>query len=171
MCWIGNEKQLRRVLFSECEFLMDIVSGVWQWTTMMVKLNYNYSHCSTTATRIKNVASLFASSTLQRWTILLLLLYKLDYKDYYCYGSSSSSSNSAIFNNENGKKIFSLDLFFSRYKMLPLSGLPSYSQYTSIESQYIIQTTFCHPKGIAFLSKREWRVLIIFIHSLNIALS
>lgn len=111
MCWIGNEKQLRRVLFSECEFLMDIVSGVWQWTTMMVKLNYNYSHCSTTATRIKNVASLFASSTLQRWTILLLLLYKLDYKDYYCYGSSSSSSNSAIFNNENGKKIFSLDLF------------------------------------------------------------
>jgi hypothetical protein len=50
----------------------------------------------------RNVASLLASSNLKRWIIVLFLFYKLDYKDYYCYGISSSS---AILNNENGKDL------------------------------------------------------------------
>jgi hypothetical protein len=50
----------------------------------------------------RNVASLLGSSNLKRWIIVLFLFYKLDYKDYYCYGISSSS---AILNNENGKDL------------------------------------------------------------------
>ncbi|XP_070490532.1 uncharacterized protein side-V [Chironomus tepperi] len=67
----------------------------------MVKLKNNYHHCS--STRIRNVTTLLTSSSFKRWIILLFLLYKLDYKDYYCYGISSvSSGNSAASNNENG---------------------------------------------------------------------
>ncbi|KAG5673612.1 hypothetical protein PVAND_003641 [Polypedilum vanderplanki] len=68
----------------------------------MVKLKNNYHHCS--STRIKNVALLLASVSFKRWIILLFLLYKLDYKDYYCYGISSESvsGNTAMLNNENG---------------------------------------------------------------------
>lgn len=127
---------------------------------MMVKLNYNYSHC-TAATRIKNVASLFASSTLQRWTILLILLYKLDYKDYYCYGSSST----ATFNNENGKE----NLFFRPF-FLDIAFWASFLiKYTThlLKVNILSQQRFATRRASLFFFKREWSILIIFIHSLN----
>ena len=83
----------------------------------MVKLKNNYHHCS--STRIRNVTSLLTSSSFKRWIILLFLLYKLDYKDYYCYGISSVSiGNSAASNNENGKNL-TFDLFLFIYFIRP----------------------------------------------------
>ena len=64
----------------------------------MMKSYNSYRH---RATKIKNVAELSASTSFRRWIIFLLLLYKLDYKDYYCYGISSASGN--LLNIENGK--------------------------------------------------------------------
>lgn len=76
----------------------------------MIELNNNHRHrqrrCTESRRAQKNFTSLLASSNLKQWIIILFLFYKLDYKDYYCYGSSSSSS-SAILNNENGKVPFS----------------------------------------------------------------
>lgn len=71
----------------------------------MVKLKNNHRHprsCIQIHHAQKNFVSLLASSHLKRWIIILFLFYKLDYKDYYCYGISSSS---AILNNENGKDL------------------------------------------------------------------
>lgn len=72
----------------------------------MIKLKSNHRHhhrsCSEIRQTKRNFVTLFASSNLKRWIIILFLFYKLDYKDYYCYGISSSS---AILNNENGKDL------------------------------------------------------------------
>jgi hypothetical protein len=72
------------------------------FSSTMVKLKTNHRHprgANFPHTQ-RNFASLLTSSNLKRWIIILFLFYKLDYKDYYCYGISSSS---AILNNENGK--------------------------------------------------------------------
>lgn len=68
----------------------------------MVKLKNNHRHHPKNHQAHRNVVSLLASSNLRRWIIVLFLFYKLDYKDYYCYGISSGS---AILNNENGKDL------------------------------------------------------------------
>lgn len=71
----------------------------------MVKLRNNYV-IRNSGSCAQNISSLLASNSLKRWIMILFLFYKLDYMDYYCYGSSSSSnSNTAILNNENGKEI------------------------------------------------------------------
>lgn len=143
MCII-NERQL----FSP--------SSWQQWSTIMVKSNNNYHHCSsssnssTATTRIKHVASIFASTTLRRWFILLVLLYKLDYQDYYCYGISSGS-NSAAFNNENGKneQLFIVEDPFIFHRRLLLASF-------SIECQFVTQTAFalyCFEHNIEELSE------------------
>jgi len=75
----------------------------------MVKLKTNHqrrnNYCINRICHAQqNLGSLLTSTNLKRWIIVLFLFYKLDYKDYYCYGSSSGiSSSSAILNNENGK--------------------------------------------------------------------
>lgn len=71
----------------------------------MTKLKNNHRHqrsCEGIHQAQRNLASLLGSSNLKRWIIILFLFYKLDYKDYYCYGISSGS---AILNNENGKDL------------------------------------------------------------------
>lgn len=82
----------------------------------MVKLKSNYHQKS--PTWIKNVTTVHTSSSFKRWIILFFLLYKLDYKDYCCYGISSAGNsgiNSAILNNENGKTYADLFLFLCLY--------------------------------------------------------
>lgn len=88
----------------------------------MVKLKTNHRHqakCMKSQHARRNFSSLTTSANLKRWIIILFLFYKLDYKDYYCYGISSSS---AILNNENGKDrtlfhSLSLYLFVSHPKV------------------------------------------------------
>ena len=73
----------------------------------MAKLKNNYV-IRNSGSCAQNISSLLASNSLKRWIMILFLFYKLDYMDYYCYGSSSSgssNSNTAILNNENGKEI------------------------------------------------------------------
>jgi hypothetical protein len=70
-------------------------------TMVKFKSNHHRYNIKIHQTQKRSLLSLLASSNLRRWIIILLLFYKLDYKDYYCYGISSSS---AILNNENGKK-------------------------------------------------------------------
>lgn len=99
----------------------------------MVKLKNNHRHqrsCIKIHHAQKNVASLLTSENLKRWIIILFLFYKLDYKDYYCYGISSGS---AILNNENGKDLRSVPF----HSML-IKTFPPHSLSFALESQFVI---------------------------------
>lgn len=41
--------------------------------------------------------------TLKIWITILFIIFKLDYMDYYCYGISTTTSDSSLLNNENGE--------------------------------------------------------------------
>lgn len=110
----------------------------------MVKLKNNHRSCMEIHQARKNFVSLAASANLKRWIIILFLFYKLDYKDYYCYGISSGS---AILNNENGKDL-RLVLFLS---MLIKTFLP-HSLSFALESQFVIPlTSFSRAGALCFL--------------------
>lgn len=98
----------------------------------MVKLKTNHRHqakCMKSQHARRNFASLTTSANLKRWIIILFLFYKLDYKDYYCYGISSSS---AILNNENGKdRSLCLSQSLSHFRSHPK---PSHSYFLAFRS-------------------------------------
>lgn len=112
----------------------------------MVKLknNHRISHAH------RNIASLMAASAnLKRWIIVLFLFYKLDYKDYYCYGISSGS---AILNNENGKKIFLSP--FVLFLLWQISLLPLPSKVNSLSAPAFVVLPgecFMMPRLLLFL--------------------
>lgn len=112
----------------------------------MIELKNNHRHrqrsCIETCRARKNFTSLLASANLKQWIIILFLFYKLDYKDYYCYGISSSSS-SAILNNENGKVLVCSSFFASESPMKYFSVLLHFS--LSLESQFVILPNFLLP--------------------------
>lgn len=113
----------------------------------MIELKNNHRHrqrsCIENCRARKNFTSLLASANLKQWIIILFLFYKLDYKDYYCYGISSSGSSTAILNNENGKVLVHSSFFASESPMKYFSVLLHFS--LSLESQFVILPNFLLP--------------------------